>query len=168
MLVYNPAFDIYHSVYRIILLLHYMKKEEVELDRLRIWDFFLAFPFEASKIKFPTEYSDLRKIFKAEQNPYDEMLDSKKVFQKMKSFQISALNCVAAYGLIEPELWREQKVSKIKKELPKELQEKINNIPVKTQNIIKLLIGPFGEVDLLGDNGLKCRTGLIEFRYDSK
>lgn len=55
MLVYHSAFDMYHSVYRMIQLLTNLKKDYVELERLRIWDYYLAFPNEMTKIKFERE-----------------------------------------------------------------------------------------------------------------
>jgi hypothetical protein len=45
MIIYNQAFDLYHAVYRMLqLLTHFNKKEYVEVDRLRIWDFYVLFP----------------------------------------------------------------------------------------------------------------------------
>jgi hypothetical protein len=44
MLVYHPAFDIYNGVFRMLQLVTFMKQENVELDKIRIWDFYLTFP----------------------------------------------------------------------------------------------------------------------------
>lgn len=51
MLVYHPAFDIYNCVFRMLQLMTSMKQNEVELDKLRIWDFYLTFPNEARENK---------------------------------------------------------------------------------------------------------------------
>ena len=138
MLIYNSAFDIYHSIFRMLQLINNIKTEYVEVDRIRIWDFYLAFPNEIEKIKFPREFSEIKKVFKDTENPYDEIIDSKKIFDKMKT------------------------------EIPLQLKQKIENPSERINNIIKLFTGPFSNISLLGDKGLKYRTGLIEFKYDYK
>ena len=42
MTMYNHAFDLYHCIYRIIHILMRLEENDIlELDRLRIWDFYL-------------------------------------------------------------------------------------------------------------------------------
>lgn len=86
-------------------LMTFMKTDEVELDRLRIWDFYLTFPNEARKISYPNSLSDLRGIFKKKPpNPYEDLIDPKRIIERMKSYQLSALKCIASYGLIDSKL----------------------------------------------------------------
>jgi hypothetical protein len=147
-------------------LLTAMKQQEVELDRLRIWDFYLTFPNEARKIKYPTALSELKKIFKQkEENPYEDLIDTKRIIERMKPYQMSALHCIASYGLIDAKLLSKNKVARTEKELPQELLSKFGDISVEKANVIKLVIG-FSELPLYGQMGLKDRTGLIEFKYD--
>jgi len=168
MLVYHPAFDIYNCVFRMLQLLTAMKQHEVELDRLRIWDFYLTFPNEARKIKFPTALSELKKVFKQkDENPYEDLIDAKKIIERMKPYQIEALHCLASYGLIEAKSLSKNLIVRTEKELPQELLENFENISTEKLNIIKLVIG-FAELPLYGQMGLKYRTGLIEFRYDER
>ena len=167
MLIYNPAFDLYHCIFRLIQLLSNLKTEYVDIDRLRIWDFYLVFPGEIDKIKFPFEISKAKKIFTKYNNPYDEIIDSKRIFDRMKPFQISAIRCLASYEIIDKKLLDENKVSKIIKELPSSLQDEFYEYSIMNENIIKLLTGPFYDIPLSGNNGLKYRTGLLEFKYDS-
>ncbi|MDR1544304.1 MAG: hypothetical protein LBS50_07880 [Prevotellaceae bacterium] len=146
-------------------LLTAMKQHEVELDRLRIWDFYLTFPNEARKISFPTALSELKKIFKQkDENPYEDLIDSKKIIERMKPYQIAALHCIASYGLIDAKSLSKKWVTRTEKELPQELLAKFENADVEKTNLIKLVIG-FAELPLYG---LKQRTGLIEFRYDER
>lgn len=168
MLIYNPAFDLYHCVYRMLQLLHNLKTEYVEFDRLRIWDFYLAFPNEIEKIKFPVELNQIKGVFKKTENPYDEIIDPRRIFEKMKSYQETSLSYLASYDFIDTELFKENKISSLKKAIPESLKIKIENPPDRVGNIIKLLTGPFNDISLLGENGLKYRTGLIDFKYDGK
>jgi hypothetical protein len=167
MLIYHPAFDIYNCVFRILQLLTHMKQEEIEVERLRIWDFYLTFPNEARNITFPMGLSELKIIFKKkEPNPYEDLIDAKRIIERMKSFQLSALKCIASYGLIDTNLLAKNIVRRTQKEIPKELNDRFNDLSIEKANIIKLIVG-FWELPLYGRHGLKDRTGLIEFKYDT-
>ena len=91
MLVYHHAFDIYHCAYRVLQILEHMKSNDVEIDRIRIWDFYLTFPNEARKISFPKELADLKKIFKVnEPNPYDDLIDPRRILIRMQPYIYSS------------------------------------------------------------------------------
>ena len=168
MLIYHPAFDIYNCVFRILQLLSHMKQEEVEVDRLRIWDFYLTFPNEARNISYPATLSELKSIFKKKvPNPYEDLIDAKRIIERMKSYQLSALKCIASYGLIDSTLLAKNLVRRTNKEIPFELSNKLNDLTIEKQNVIKLIVG-FWELPLYGKYGLKDRTGLIEFKYDQR
>ncbi len=168
MLVYHPAFDIYNCVFRVLQLLNYMKQSEVELDRLRIWDFYSTFPNEARKISYPNTLSELKRIFKKKpDNPYEDLIDPKKIIERMKPYQMSALKCIVSYGLIDSDLFSKNIIKRTEKEIPKELLEKFNELSDEKANILKLIVG-FNELPLYGKTGLKFRTGLIEFKYDQR
>lgn len=168
MLIYHPAFDIYNCVFRMLQLLSHMKQDEVELDKLRIWDFYLTFPNEARNISYPNSLSELKSIFKKKSpNPYEDLIDSKRIIERMKSYQISALKCIASYGLIDSELFNKNVIKRTDKIIPIELAKHFNELSVEKANIIKLIIG-FYELPLYGKSGLKDRTGLIEFKYDQR
>ena len=168
MLVYHPAFDIYNCVFRMLQLMTSMKQNEVELDRLRIWDFYLTFPNEARKISYPADLSELKKIFKTKQeNPYEDLIDPKRIIERMKPYQVSALRCLASYGLIDSKMLAKNIVKRTDKEIPIEILSKFSELTVEKSNIIKLIVG-FRELPLYGKMGLKYRTGLIEFKYDQR
>lgn len=168
MLIYHHAFDIYNCVFRMLQLLTHMKQNEVEVDRLRIWDFYLTFPNEARHICYPSSLSELKSIFKKkEPNPYEDLIDSKRIIERMKSYQLSALKCIASYGLIDSTLLAKNIVKRTDKEIPKELRDKFSELTIEKANVIKLIVG-FWELPLYGKFGLKERTGLIEFKYDPR
>lgn len=168
MLVYHPAFDIYNCVFRMLQLMTSMKQEEIELDRLRIWDFYLTFPNEARKISYPINLSDLKKIFKSKQeNPYEDLIDPKRIIERMQPYQMAALKCIASYGLIDSKLLSKNIITRTEKAIPQELLAKFSELTIEKSNIIKLITG-FNELPLYGKMGLKYRTGLIEFKYDQR
>jgi len=165
MLVYHPAFDIYNCAFRMLQLLSLMEESEIELDKLRIWDFYLTFPNEARQITFPRDLFELRKIFKNKpDNPYEDLIDPKRIAERMDPYQLSALRYLASYGLIDNNLFQKNIVKRTEKALPSELQQKLSEINTEKENIIKLVKG----FNFLALRGLKERTGLLEFRYDRK
>ncbi len=168
MLVYHPAFDIYNCIFRLLQLLSNVEEKEIEVERLRIWDFYLTFPKEAAHIRFPRDLNVLKElIFKTkEPNPYEDLVDSRKIIDRMKSYQLSALNCLASYGFVDSEKLSKNIVRRTKKEIPEELMRKLTDLSVEKANIIKLVTG-FVDLPLHGAHGLKSRTGLIDFKYDA-
>jgi len=168
MLVYHPAFDLYNCIFRMLQLLKYSKEDEVQLEKLRIWDFYLTFPSQVSDIVFPAHFFKLKQVFKDKHNPYEELSNPKQIFERMKSFQLTALKCLASYGFIDTKLLAKNIIKKTDKELPELLEKQLENLSVEKSNIIKLVTGPFYELPLYGQKGLKARTGLIEYKYDPK
>lgn len=165
MLVYHPAFDIYNCAFRMLQLLSLMEESEIELDKLRIWDFYLTFPNEARQITFPRDLFELKRIFKNKpDNPYEDLIDPKRIAERMNPYQLSALRYLASYGLIDNNLFQKNIVKRTEKELPSEFQQKLSEINTEKENIIKLVKG----FNFLALRGLKERTGLLEFRYDRK
>jgi hypothetical protein len=149
-------------------LITYMNEDEIELEKLRIWDFYLTFPGEVSKIVFPNNLKDLKKVFKDKiKNPYENLIDPKRLFNRMRSYQIASLKSLASYGFIETEALNKNLVLRTKKEVPNELIPFIQDISVEKSNIIKLVTG-FSDFPLLGPFGLKARTGLLQYKYDPK
>lgn len=61
MITYNPAFDLYHSIFRMA---HIAAKldgdESLEIDKVRIWDFYMLFPDKVHNITIRRDEEDLR------------------------------------------------------------------------------------------------------------
>jgi len=173
MIIYNQAFDLYHAVYRMLqLLTHFDKNEYVELDRLRIWDFYLLFPNKIHEIKLKRNEKDIKDILKKyiskKDNPYEVILENKKVFEKIKPYQISALHSLASYGIIDKKLLMHNRISIISKDTLKEYVSKFEELSPKENNLIAILTSHFYQISMFGENGLKSRTNLMESRYDAK
>ncbi|RZJ99760.1 MAG: hypothetical protein EOO43_25920, partial [Flavobacterium sp.] len=139
MIIYNQAFDYYHAIFRMIhLLSHFQRNEFVELDRLRIWDFYLLFPDKIHEIKIKRDEKDIkeliRRFVKHRNNPYNDGLDSKKVFEKLRPYQIAALNCLASYGIINKELLSQNRVSIISPDSLAGFQVRFEELTDKEKN----------------------------------
>jgi hypothetical protein len=165
MLTYHPAFDLYNAIFRFLRLLEPMRNRTVELERLRILDFYLLFPFLLRDIQFPASAIKYRKHFKKGPSEYENISDPKRLFARLEPYQLAALQSLAAYSLIEKQLLKEGNIRRTSSELPSELQAAIasrNNNSIE----IQLLSGPLTEIDLYGKSGLKHKSDLFEYRYD--
>ena len=166
MLIYNPAYDIYHTMYRIILLSSRIAKT-IEIDKLKILDFYYVYPTELLDIKKPVGFKKYEKFLKPEKNKYDRINNPKRIFYKMNSIQFQAMKILVAYGYLDSESFENGMVKVTEKSLGEEFQIMVVKSVELNTNLITLLTGPIADIDLYGHLGLKERTGLIEFRYDT-
>ena len=172
MIVYNQAFDYYHAIYRMIRLLSsYSREQFVELDRLRIWDFYFLFPEQVHQITTKQNEDGVREIrkrfIKPKNNPYKQVYDNKKLFEKIKPYQLSAIHCLASYGIIDKEQLALNRISVISEDRLKEYNNKLEELSYTEQNVIMLMTSYYATISLFGPDGLKARTHLMVSRYDS-
>ena len=167
MTVYTAAFDLYNCIYRLLLILSRIKEDEVGMEKLLIWDYYVTFPNRVCQISFPQDMrKEYARFFKEQKNPYEDVLDDVKIFAKMRSYQTEALRCLAAYGLIDSEKLKRSRIKRTEKQLPEALQERIAEVPTRLKNVITLIESPFTEIPLYGNKGFKFRTKLIDYKYD--
>jgi len=172
MIVYNQAFDLYHTIFRFI---QFLKKfndgDAIELDRLRIWDFYLLFPSKIHDIRLKQNESEIRQIRKQfvrdSKNPYEAISEERKVFEKIKPYQLTALKCLASYGIIDKVKLNEDRVIIANKELLAAFVSKLKELSRTEQNVVSLMTSYFNQLSLFGPDGLKNRTDLIESKYDA-
>ena len=116
MITYNPAFDLYHCIYRMA---HIAQKlddgESFEIDKVRIWDFYLLFPSKLFDVTIRLPETDIRdarnQYVKRIKNPYEYCGDNRKLFEWIKPFQLSALNCLVSYGILSKDDYLDDRVS---------------------------------------------------------
>jgi hypothetical protein len=167
MLAYNPAYDIYHCIYRMIFILKKIKTDEpIEIDRLRIIDFYLVFPYLISEIKFPRETSGIKKSFLPYSTKYRKVTNKFVTFQTMKPLQDQAIDylCLKGYiyysheEMVAPTLLINSFNAPLRdfyfKDVPEVVEQKLFNFILN--------------YNFYGKDGLKDRTSLMEFKYDKK
>lgn len=173
MIIYNQAFDLYHTIFRILHLINRFENEQmIEVDRIRIWDFYLLFPDKIRDIKLKKDESDIRKLrkrFIAEtNNPYEFIAEERKVFEKIKVYQLSALNCISSYGFIDQLSLTQERVVITNKVRLSNFVDQLGTLTPKENNVISLMTSHFYKMSLFGANGLKNRTNLMESKYDAQ
>lgn len=167
MLTYHPAFDSYHGAYRILLLTTKINLDVIEVERMRIWDFYFVFPHQAKNISFPVDLWSLKKDFNFTPNPYEDIVDAQRIFERMKPFQMAALKYLVAHGLIESEQLSNDFIKRTDKPIPRELLERMSRLDTQQEAIISLAQSPLNDLSLYGAKGLKYRTKILDFKYDA-
>lgn len=170
MLIYHPAFDAYHSVFRMLVVSGAVPV--LELSKLRILDYYMCFPAEVSGIKLPQSHSRIRKVARAIKNDYRGPLSALRTFRDMEPIQYSGARLLAASGFFDSRQLELGTVSRTERALPEDLVQAIQsesqksagssrNVEVRDYVLYKL-----SGLPLSGPGGLKQRTGLMEHRYD--
>lgn len=173
MILYNNAFDLYHTIFRMLHLLSKINStQKIETDKIRIWDYYLLFPNEIFKIKPLKNESEFRKTLKqlnvSKNNPYQQINDERKTLEKIKPYQLSALTCLASYNIIDKDLLSQNFIKINSLELLKKYSDSIGELSPREKNIITIVTSNFYEISLFGDKGLKNRSNLLESKYDEK
>lgn len=172
MIVYNQAFDLYHTIFRLLNFLNkFENKTVLEIERVRIWDFYFLFPSKIHDIRLKKGESDIRKLrkeyIKDSKNPYEKITENRKIFEKIKPYQQAALNCIASYGIINKESLNQQRILIENKNILEEFVKNFDDLSAKEKNVIALMTSHFNQISLFGMDGLKNRTNLIESKYDA-
>jgi hypothetical protein len=166
MLLYHPAFDIYHCVFRMLKLLNQLPDTPIEVERFRILDFYLLFPEMLGGFTFPRELLALKKSVVPKSTAYNSLSDPKRIFFRLEPFQTCALKCLSSRGFIDEILFSQGVVKSTKAQLPEGLVKCLSDSNTNLSPLFSFLTGPFMKIDLYGDSGLKGRSDLFEYRYD--
>lgn len=166
MLLYHPAFDIYHAAFRLLRLLDKLPRSPHDLERIRILDFYLLFPNQIGDIKLPKEAIRFRKLLESPETPYAAIQDPRRIFSELEAYQMTALKLLASANLIDIRGLAEGKISRTDQPIPQKLSAAMNSSNDRSADLIELLAGPLSNIDLYGKSGLKARTDLFEYRYD--
>lgn len=171
MITYNPAFDLYHSIYRMAHILVKMDAQQpVEMERVRIWDFYMLYPVQLNHVTLKVEESELRearKLLKLKETSYDYKGDVRKLFEWIKPFQISALGCLVSCGILNKVEFEEGRIQILNYDKLNDFVEKAGAISAHELNILKFISFLFSGMSLTGHYGMKYRTKLLESKYDA-
>jgi hypothetical protein len=168
-LSYQPALDPFHAMYRHLRILSVIDAKALPVDHARILDFYLLFPFRVSGIRLKAQHRRFRGLAETynEARPYGDQPPDVQIFARMKPMQIAALESLAAKDFIKAGALQDGTVVRSGRALPPALVERVSKANSKQQNLMQIIQALSSEYPLLGKDGLKDRTGLLEYRYDA-
>lgn len=172
MRTYNPAFDLYHSIFRMAHIAAKLEDgESFDVDKVRIWDFYLLFPDKVYSIHLRNDEDKLkeyRSVIKKQNNPYDYHGDNRKLFEWIKPVQVSALSCLVSCGILKKEKYLNNRVCVSNRQALDDFVSHAGPLTPSERNTLAFM-GYFSRLmPLSGFNGLKARTQLLESKYDAE
>lgn len=167
MLLYHPVEDSNHCCYRLIRLLYSADEFSMPLTSLLICDFYTLFPGQLKSIDgWPRKRSAAFKLVQAIPDEYEEMLNPKRVFFQLSNIQTAALSHLEAKGIIERDIRIPPRVKLNVQALPSKFVRRLELDPIVSEAWFKLVSEELSKLSIAGKNGLKSKTGLMEFVYD--
>lgn len=169
-LTYNEAFDPYHAAFRFFRVhLACDLSGGLPFDMLRILDFYLLFPFRLQSMRFYSDDTGWRLVSRSYEDraPYGAMPDDSSIFARMEPFQRVAAVSLVHNGYLSAESWSVNEIQFTKKALPASVATRCAELNARMEDIVDILCQLKSRYPLGGRNGLKDRTGLLEYRYDS-
>jgi hypothetical protein len=132
-------------------------------------DFFLLFPFRLQGMRLQAEHLNWRKISKAYayRQPYGDLPDDVTIFSRMEPFQRAAASSLAHQEFTEASSWERNQILFTNKAIPSALAARCVAANQQMGDFVGLLCEMQAKYQLGGRDGLKDRTGLLEYRYDS-
>jgi hypothetical protein len=169
-LSYQPAFDPLHAVFRLTRLSQIVATTgPLPKDTVRILDFFLLFPFRISEMRMKRDHTGFRRIAKrfASSKPYGDQPEGRVLLERMEVMQMAALQTLASKGFIDATELSRDRVKATVAEFPAQYRARIEEKNLQEADLISFLSILAADYPLLGEDGLKARSRLMEYRYDA-
>lgn len=166
MLIYHPAFDINHARLRIVQILEGLRDREVPFDLLRILDFYFLFPHLLADVQLKKGMTRVKRELGARGNKYNRVPAPRILIRQMEGIHETAVRALQASKLVDVPARDMAIVKRSDVPLPDELKKVIADQPEQEQALASILSSEVATIPLNGPNGLKARSGLLEYRYD--
>lgn len=167
MLTYHPIHDPSHCIFRMLCLFEDLGEEKNHIELIRILDFFVLFPYTVASMSLPRELSDAKKIFKEIEQPYENLPTPSRLMFELSAIQDQALKSLMAKGIVDNAELSAGFFSVRKTIVPVEITKLITESTFRKAEWYKTLLGRIAKLPLKGKGGLKDRSGLMEYRYDT-
>jgi len=166
MLLYHPMYDPYHCAYRILTVLESVQSDRIEIERIRIADFFFLFPHLVGTIVLPQGTQKIRSVARKLENNYVGVINSKRAYEQLKHIQLTTLRGLAARGILVPDPLVDGWVQRSSEDLRSDVRQIVENSALNMNDVQKFVVDVLVQLPLAGKGGLKNRSGLSEYRYD--
>lgn len=167
-IAYQPAYDAFHTLFRFFQL-EDIGFDHAETDRYRIIDYYLCFPGELRNFRFPPKQTRFRKVGDrfALANSFEKRPSPHLVLARMRPVQWACLETLEAEGFLVEGALEQQRIERADRALSDQLAARVAERREGHPELFEVIAVLATEYDLLGPNGLKARSGLLEHKYDA-
>ncbi len=167
MIIYHPASDINHCAFRFIILLSDIKEHEINWETLQILDFYYVFPHLLADIRLPRNSIATKNMLKKIPEPYESLQNPRRLMFNLKVLHNEAARALVAKGIIDKDSYLRNIIKLYGERVSEPLNNKIVKNEKRKTQWYQLLVEVLAQYPINGKDGLKDRTQLLEFRYDT-
>ena len=167
MIIYHPAYDLNHCAFRFITLLSDIDENQIECETLQILDFYYVFPHLLSNIRLPRNPVATKQTLKNIPNPYETLPNPRQLMFSLKALHQETARALVAKGILDKDLYFKSIIGLYSERVPEALNDQIKKNEKRNTQWYKLIVKVLANYPVNGKNGLKDRTQLMEFRYDT-
>lgn len=165
MLIYHPAYDVYHCIFRMLFIINTV--QELEIDKIKIIDFYLAFPSAIKDASLPRGGVKIKRNAAKTENEYHGPININRAFSDMSGVQDSAIGFLLSSNIVDKNKYKKGIICTSGAEIPNDIKNGIISFSRRYDGLYLAIVNFLSEVPLYGVQGLKHRTGLVEYRYDT-
>jgi hypothetical protein len=166
MITYHPALDIYHTSFRQLVVAASDPNRSFESERLYICAFYVLFPELIRTIRFPASLTKWKKRLTLPENPYFSSGSPRSLFARLEVLNESASSMLIASSLLRLTVDKRILMG-TPNSLPAPLRSRISRAILASGAIFEFMRELNSVIALDGKDGLKDRSGLLEFKYDA-
>lgn len=166
MIIYHHRNDVFHCIFRFLSIFSILDGKKIEYERLKIIDFYFAFPHLLASTTIPRSAgsSKIKKFAQTLSTPYENFPSNRILFSEIGDFQSQALDILRSKEiLILDDGWLN--IGEVF--FREDIMRLVGDSRFTSTPIFKTLVTVFIACNLHGENGLKNKTGLMEYRYDA-
>ncbi len=170
-LSYIPAYDPYHTVFRMLVILGSAEGNRMAIKTARTADFFYCFPWMLKDVRAPRSIEGFartrnRIVRDYPQTGYDRSPSARVVFERMEMIQSTAISAMVGAKMVARSDVSADVLKLERANVPDQLRQAVESATQKTPDLLNFLAVLLPKLDLLGSDGLFARTGLGEYSYD--
>lgn len=166
-LAFESAFDPFHTAFRLLRPLHMNVAEPIMIERMKILDVYMAEPRRCTEIRVPQAMKrSARQAAHCQHPTYGRRPSTNALFDRMKAIQDAAIETLVMQGLLDSDAFSKQFAKRSEFALASPIIERIERANTEQAPLMKFLYQDLNAFSLDGQNGLKDRTKLGEYRYD--
>ena len=167
MLIYHPAFDANHAMYRIVSILNAASNTSISWPLLRIMDFYYLFPGQLKNIKpWPRAMQKFKSHAAKIPDQFEDLTNPARTFFELQLFQKTATLELIAKGILSKSSFKNDLMVLELSSLPSTYIDLVEADDFLKSDAFKIITKELPAIKFNGPNGLKSRSGLMEYVYD--